>query len=88
MFYEFQATILDANLTKIKSILIDFQNYDKTLKFNDDIEIDITNRAFADVDSSINLDNYITVNDITYKIMRVKVYDDYCEAWLYELDNI
>ena len=88
MFYEFQATILDAGLNKIKPILCDFQNFDKTLKFEDDIEIDITNRAFANVDSSINLNNYITVNDITYKIMRVKKYDDYMEAWLYELDNI
>ena len=88
MFYEYKADVLDSALTKIKTIKCDLQVYDKTLKFEDDIELDISNRIFSDIDSSINLDNYIKVDSTTYKILKVKKYDDYIETWLYELENL
>lgn len=69
----------------IKSIYGDFQPFSKSITFEDDFQIDITNRLFCDIDSAIDENSYIEIEGIKYKVMSIKKWDDYLEIYLYRL---
>lgn len=86
MFYDTESYVLDANEIKISKIMIDLQPFEKTIQYEDDIEIEITARVFCDKQSKIILSNYMLVGDTTYKIMHIKEWSDYLECWLYRCE--
>ena len=69
----------------IKSIYADFQPYTKSIMFEDGFQIDITNRLFCDTDSGIDMSSYLKIGNEIYKVMDLKVWDDYFEVYLYKL---
>lgn len=69
----------------IKSIYADFQPYSKSIMFEDGFQIDITNRLFCDIDSSINKNGYFEIECEKYKVMDLKKWDDHFEVYLYKL---
>ncbi|HHX22646.1 MAG: hypothetical protein BWY74_00843 [Firmicutes bacterium ADurb.Bin419] len=72
-------------LSYIKSIYADFQPYTKSIVFEDGFQIDITNRIFCDIDSSINKNSYMEIDNEKYKVMDLKKWDNYLEVYLYKL---
>lgn len=73
------------SLSYIKSIYADFQPYTKSIVFEDGFQIDITNRIFCDIDSSINKNSYLEIDTEKYKVMDIKKWDNYLEVYLYKL---
>ena len=69
----------------IKSIYADFQPFAKSILFEDNFLIDITNRMFCDIDSSINKDSYLEIGSEQYKVIDLKKWNDYIEVYLYKL---
>lgn len=69
----------------IKSIYTDFQPYTKSIVFEDGFQIDITNRVFCDIDSLINKNSYMEIENEKYKVMDLKKWDDHLEVYLYKL---
>ena len=69
----------------IKSIDADVQPFSKSIAFEDGYQIDITSRLFCDIDDSINKESYVEIGDEMYKVMEIKKWDDYMEAYLYKL---
>ena len=69
----------------IKSIYTDFQPYTKSIVFEDGFQIDITNRVFCDIDSLINKNSYMEIENEKYKVMDLKKWDDHFEVYLYKL---
>lgn len=68
----------------IKSIYADIQPFSKELSFEDGFQIDISNRMFCDIDSSIIKSSYLEINYEKYKVMEIKKWDDYLELHLYK----
>ena len=73
------------SLSYIKSIYADFQPYTKSIVFEDGFQIDITNRVFCDIDSTINKNSYMEIDNEKYKVMDLKKWDNYLEVYLYKL---
>jgi len=73
------------SISYVKSIYADFQPYTKSIMFGDGFQIDITNRLFCDIDSSINMSSYLKIGNEIYKVMDLKVWDDFLEVYLYKL---
>jgi len=73
------------SLSYIKSIYADFQPYTKSIVFEDGFQIDITNRIFCDIGSSINKNSYLEIDTEKYKVMDIKKWDNYLEVYLYKL---
>jgi len=69
----------------IKSIDADIQPFSKSIAFEDGFQIDITSRLFCDIDDSITEENYVEFENIKYKVMEIKKWDDYLEVSLYKL---
>ena len=74
-----------SSVNYLKTIYGNFQPYSKKIVFGDDLEIEITNRLFCNIDSLINKENYVEVDGEKYKIIDVKQWDDYLEVYLYKL---
>ncbi len=87
MFYEDKVQVLDCNLVRLKDKVVDLQPYDKIIKFDDEIDIEIDTRMFADNDKDINDKNYVRYGDNILKIMTIKRYSDYVEVQLYTLES-
>lgn len=88
MFYDTQIEIYDSPQTEsIKTICADVQPFEKSMLFEDDIEIEITKRAFCDIKPEINDGSYLRFNNMLYKIMKIKIWSDYLELWLYECER-
>jgi hypothetical protein len=67
-----------------KSIYTDIQPFTKEVSFEDGFQIDISNRMFCDIDSSITKESYVEIKDQKYKVMAIKKWDDYLEIHLYK----
>lgn len=87
MFYDTLVKIYSSpnSLSYIKSIYADFQPYTKSIVFEDGFQIDITNRIFCDINSSINKNSYLEIDTEKYKVMDIKKWDNYLEVYLYKL---
>jgi hypothetical protein len=84
MFYDAEIKVLDKNLVEVKTMMGDLQPFDKVMKFEDGIEIEIYNRVFCDREPSINKESYLQIEGIKYKIMDIKKWSDYLELFIYE----
>lgn len=87
MFYDTEIKVLTEQLQEFKTIYADVQPYDRSISFEDGIEIDITQRAFCDVDPEIGKDSYMSIKAKLYKVMKIKTWSDYMELWLYECNR-
>lgn len=86
MFYNTECSVLDKDKTKLIEVWLDIQPYEKTLQYEDDIEVEITSRAFCDKIPEITEDGYLQIGDKTYKIMNIKGWSDYLECFLYQCE--
>ncbi len=84
MFYKTKVIILNGSFVEIGKALVDLQAFEKNFVFDNGIEIDVSKRVFMDLSDKITLENYLVINDLLYKIMHIKSWDDYLEVWLYE----
>ena len=87
MFYNDNGIILDIERNSFGTIQMDFQPYEKILQYEDEIEIEITNRMFCDKNEAISEEVYIEVNNNLYRIMKIKIWSDYLECWLYPCED-
>ena len=86
MFYNTECSVLDKDKTKLLDIWVDLQPYEKTLQYEDDIEVEITARAFCDKFSEITNYGYFQIRDKVYKIINIKEWSDYMECLLYQCE--
>jgi hypothetical protein len=87
MFYDTKIEILDGSFQKASETDADIQPFEKTMTFDDSIEIEITKRAFCDMVYPIDYNCYLEITGKLYKIMNIKAYSDYLELWLYECER-
>ena len=73
-----------SDLDNIGKIQVDFQPYDKTMQFEENIQIDITARAFCNKEKCITAEEYLLIDNCYYKIMYLKKWSSYWECWLYQ----
>ena len=86
MFYNTECSVLDKDKSKLIDIWVDIQPYEKTLQYEDDIEVEITARAFCDKFSEITNYGYFQTWYKVYKIMSIKDWSDYMECFLYQCE--
>lgn len=86
MFYNTECSVLDKDKSKLIDIWVDIQPYEKTLQYEDDIEVEITARAFCDKFSEITNYGYFQTGYKVYKIMSIKDWSDYMECFLYQCE--
>lgn len=87
MFYDTEIKILTEKLQEVKTIYADIQPYDKSITFEDSVEIEITKRVFCDIEQDIGKHSYISIKETLFKVMRIKTWSDYMELWLYECNR-
>ncbi|MFL0194822.1 hypothetical protein ACJDU8_04430 [Clostridium sp. WILCCON 0269] len=87
MFNDTKVDILSGGFDKITEAYIDIQPYDKSIMFEDGIEINVTKRGFCDIIPLVNMESYIKFQDKLYKVMKIKTWSDYMELWLYECER-
>lgn len=86
MFYDMECSVLGEDKTKLIDIWADIQPYEKTLQFDDDIEVEITAKIFCDKVYEITNAGYFQYGDKVYKIMDIKEWSDYLECYLYQCE--
>lgn len=84
MFYDAEIKVLNKDLAESKTIYGDFQVYDKVIKFEDGIELEIRHRVFCDIEATINNEGYLLIEEVIYKIIDIKKWSDYLEIYIYE----
>jgi len=67
----------------VKSIYADVQPYSGTVTFDYGVTLEISKRAFCDVDKEINDEPYFRIDDVYYKVLNVKGWSDHMEVFLY-----
>ncbi len=72
------------NITVIKTEYADIQPFSKTYTFESGFSISTTMRAFCDANSIINEMGYVLINNEKYKVIDIKTWDTYKEAFLYK----
>jgi len=88
MFNDTKVQLLNATFQETGLIFADVQSYEKSMLFEDGIEIEITKRAFCDSCPEIDDKSYMKFSNKLYKIMKVKTRSDYMESWLYECERV
>lgn len=72
------------NSSIIKTEYADVQPFSKNYSFEDGFNFEVTKRAFCDKESIINENSYLLIENEKYKVMEIKTWDTYIEAFLYE----
>ncbi|WP_429374611.1 hypothetical protein [Paenibacillus sp. DS2015] len=67
----------------IQSIYADVQPYIKSYTFEDDISLEVTQRAFCDKNSDLELYRLLRINNQIYIILDLKEWSDHMELYLY-----
>lgn len=88
MFENQIAEIYNGSFVKTGEASVDLQPYEKTLVFDDNIEIPITKRVFCAKGLSIDLESYLEIENILYRVLSIKAWDEYDELWLYECERV
>lgn len=86
MFYDTESNVLDADKIQVYKVNTDIQPYDKTIQYEDDIEIEITHRVFCDKIPQVLLSHYFMVGNTIYKVIKIKEWSNYLECWLYQCE--
>ena len=86
LFYDTEVKVLTSPdpASYIKTEYGDVQPFSKSVSFEDGFIIDITKRIFCDAGSFINIDSYVIISNEIYKVMEIKKWDSYIEAYLYK----
>lgn len=87
MFYDVKAVFLDGAFAVLGNVLCDLQPYDKTVTFEDNIEILITKRAFCAPSPFVTDKSYLLIGERLFKIMHIKSWESYLELWLSESER-
>lgn len=87
MFYKTEAVIYDGSLAQVGEALVDLQPFERTQNYDDGFEIDISHRAFCDIEATVAAAGYLKIEAQLYKIMNIKQWDDYMELWLYACER-
>ena len=87
MFYETTAVILDGDFATLGTMLCDLQPTRQVITLENQIELEVTARAFCPVGASLSLADYLLAEDALYKIMQIKIWDDYQELLLYRCER-
>lgn len=82
MFENVTATIYDGSFTLCGEAPVDLQPYHQTLSFEDGLSVEVTHRAFANGQLTLDESHYLQLGPKLYKIMRISFWDDYTELWL------
>jgi len=73
----------DPNNTSLKTVYGDLQEYSgMTIKIGD-YTFNITKRLFIDFEPLINMEGYLKIENLIYKILDIKSDSDYQELLLY-----
>ena len=72
----------DPNNTPLKTIFGDLQQYETAIQIGD-YTFNITKRLFIDFEPLINMQGYLKIQDLIYKILDIKSDSDYQELLLY-----
>lgn len=84
MFNDMKLGILNnLHLMEVKTIYADVQPYLKKYTFDDDISLEVTHRAFCEIDALLEPSTYININDNLFVILDLKEWSDYLELFLY-----
>ena len=86
MFYNTECNVLDKDKMNLIEIWVDIQPYEKTLQYEDDIEVEITARVFCHKISEVTKAGYFQMGDKVYKIIDIKEWSDYLECCLYQCE--
>lgn len=86
MFYDTECYVVDADKTKTYKMNVDIQPYEKTIQYEDDIEIDITHRVFCDKIPQLPSSHYFLIGNTIYKVIKIKEWSNYLECWLYQCE--
>lgn len=86
MFNDTEIKILSNsdNTTILKTEYADVQPFSKTYTFENGFNIITIMRAFCDKESIINEIGYVLINNEKYKVVDIKTWDTYKEAFLYK----
>lgn len=85
MFHDTKIEILQSpDAVPIKTIYADVQPYSAKVAFDYGITLEISKRAFCDVDEEINDESYFRIDDVYYKVLNVKGWNDHMEVLLYQ----
>ena len=87
MFENQIAEIYSGSFVKIGEAPVDLQPYEKTMSFEDSIEVPISKRVFCEKELGINLASYLEIENTLYKVLSIKAWDNYDELWLYECER-
>ena len=75
------------NNTPLRIIYGDFQEYYITIEIGD-YSFNITKRVFIDfIEPLIDMEGYLKIQGLIYKVLNVKNDSDYQELWLYLLNR-
>ncbi|WP_237087920.1 hypothetical protein [Paenibacillus crassostreae] len=67
----------------VKTIYADVQPYIKSYTFEDDISLEVTHRAFCEIDALLKLSRYVKISDNIFILLDLKEWSDYLELFLY-----
>lgn len=87
MFNDTKVQLLNASFQETGVIYADVQPYEKSLLFEEGIEILVTQRVFCDIVPAIDDQSYMKINNKLFKVMNIKERSDYLECWLYECER-
>lgn len=84
MFHDTKIEILQSpDAVPIKTIYADVQPYSAKVTFDYGITLEISKRAFCDVDEEIKDESYFRIDKVYYKVLNVKGWNDHMEVFLY-----
>ena len=84
---EIKISYTSDNKTILKTEYADVQPFSKTYTFENGFNIITTMRAFCDKESIINETGYVLINNEKYKVIDIKTWNTYKEAFLYKCKN-
>lgn len=87
MFYETTAVILDGDFATLGTMLCDLQPTRQVITLEDQIELEVTARAFCAPCGLISASCYLKISTTLYKILRITPWDEYWELWLYRCER-
>lgn len=84
MFYDTTIEILQSpEDVLIKTIDVDVQPYSGTVAFDYGLSLEISKRVFCDADTEISEQLYFKMDNVYYKVINVKGWNDHMEVFLY-----
>jgi len=85
MFYDTEVDILNSqDFSIIKTITADVQPFSGSMGFDYGISLEISKKAFCDLDACVTESCYFKIATSKYKVLEMKAWSDYLEVFLYK----